>query len=93
MKDITGREICVGDKIAYASAWGSAKLTVGRVVSLTKKGGDDAVVVERHYGPRIVNGMTKKWIWDEKTKKGTHVPVKPRNTTISYSSRCVVITL
>lgn len=93
MKDITGREICVGDKIAYASAWGNAKLTVGRVIGLTKKGGNDAVVVERHYGPRITNGMIKKWIWNKKTKNGAHVPVKPCNTTISYSSRCVVIAL
>lgn len=93
MLDITGREICVGNKIAYASSWGNAKLTVGKVVGLTKKDNQDAVVIERHYGPRIENGMSEKWIWNPKTKKGKYVPVKPRNTIISYSSRCVIIAL
>ena len=94
MKDITGREICVGDKIAYASAWGNAKLTVGKVVGLTRKDGQEAVVVARMHGPRITNGVKKTYVWDTKTKTCSKlVSVKPRNAIISYSSRCVIISL
>lgn len=95
MKDITGHVIFVGDKIAYADAWGNAKLTLGKVVGLTKKGGVDAIVVERYYDPTITNGLTEKWVWDDVNKTGEYVSTKPANTVITYSnpSRCIIIAL
>jgi hypothetical protein len=85
MKDIKGNEIETGDEIAYASYSCAPKLSVGTVTSI----GADCVQVMRSHSSAY--GFGKKFVYDEKTKKGKFVDVQPCYVWIGIPSRVVIL--
>ena len=91
MKDMIGREIQVGDTVAYVSNPGyGPRLTIGRVEMLVGEG--SGIRVERMYaGHDVKEGMRQRWDYDPATKKYSSTPCKARATTVCMSDRIYVI--
>jgi len=91
MKDMIGRDIKVGDKIAYASKpYCGVRLTIGTVIAVD----ENSIKVERiHAGGRngVKDNLQVKRTWNVETTKFVDTIVKPRTTTVCMSGRCCIV--